>query len=225
LQRELGPGLEGVGSVEKMCLRGHWAEVLMPTSHGGDKANLRIILMRFPGGAYHAVGAGLTDVTIPGGRIRHAMMSYRELENAVYAALGMMDKCHISGGIGRRGGAADILVVGTEAGELTVQVKHLPSWDRFHARLTDEMIWLWDDTWELQLANRIDFEMNNLKIAMADGSMTVQEGKKILIFKARDGQVCMEEDGEESLSSEFTLDLKTLEVRRGDKTSDGEQSQ
>ncbi|UCE49305.1 MAG: hypothetical protein JSW47_04015, partial [Phycisphaerales bacterium] len=89
-QKEHGSDLKEIGSISQMILRGDWAEVTLPTGRKGDKACVRLVLMRYPGGAYHAIDAGWTDGSNPGGRIRNASMHYDDLMNAIYSAFGWM---------------------------------------------------------------------------------------------------------------------------------------
>jgi len=52
---------------------------------------------------------------------------------------------------------------------------------------------------------------------MADGSITVQNGEKTVIFSMSEGQVLAETDDTEFQNSEFILDMNTLEVKYDDK--------
>jgi hypothetical protein len=214
LQKEYGSDLKAVGSIAALLLKGDWAEVTLPTGRRGDKAYVRIVLMRYPGGAYHAVEAGWTDGRDLGGRIRNASMHYDDLMNAIYAAFGWMHKCKVSGGVRSTGypNRIPLISIRSEQDRLVVRGRNVPSWTHFHAELTPNLVWYWDDTWSLSLASSMTFTRDGRKMVMAGGSLTVQNKDKTVVFTKSGGQVRMEAGGKEKLGSEFVLDLQTLEV-------------
>jgi len=215
LQKEYGSDLKDVGSIAALLLRGDWAEVTLPTGHSGDKAYMRIVLMRYPGGAYHAVEAGWTDGRDLGGRIRNASMHYDDLMNAIYSAFGWAHMYEVSGG--RKTGYPrniPLVSIRSEQGRLAVRGRNVPAWVHFRVELTPETVWHWDDTWSLNLASHMTFATDDRRMVLADGSLTVQNKDRIVVFTTSEGQVRMEADGKESLGKEFVLDLNTLEVAR-----------
>ena len=217
--KELGPGLEGLDSIEKLALKGNWAEALLPTGRKGDKANLHVILMRYPGGAYHAIEASLTDSSKVGRSIRNARSSYGELKNAVYSVFEQIDIKRISGGRGTGYPKRfNLLSIRTERGRLVVQGLDLPSWKYFHAELTSDVVFYWDDIWELCLARKATFNTGSKQLIMADGVMTVQNGDRKVEFGMSGDEVRMKTNDKETLGSEFILELDTLNVKHGDTT-------
>jgi len=213
IQNEHGSDLKDIGSIARMCLRGDWAEVTLPTGRKGDKAYVHIVLMRYPGGAYHAVQAGWTDGSDFGSRTRHISSYYGELMTSVYSAFGLMHKCKVSGGrsTGYPRHFTSILICG-EQDRLVVRGRNVPSWTHFHVEITPDTVWHWDEIWALNLSSNMTFATDDRKMLMADGILTVRNRDKIVVFTSFEGQVRMEADGRESLGSEFVLDLKTLEV-------------
>jgi hypothetical protein len=216
LQNEYGPDLKGIRSISRLYLSGDWAEVTLPTGREGEKANVRIVLMRYPGGAYHAVEAGWTDGSHLGSRIRDASTHHRGLMNAVYSAFGWMHKCEVSGGLSSTGYPSRIPLISirSERGRLIVRGRNVPSWTYFHAELTPALAWYWDHVWSLRLASTMTFTRDGRTMAMAGGSLTLQNKDKTIVFTKSDGHVLMETGGEEILGDEFVLNLTTLEVER-----------
>ncbi|UCF17352.1 MAG: hypothetical protein JSW59_07785, partial [Phycisphaerales bacterium] len=214
LQKEHGSDLREVGSISALLLRGDWAEATLSTGRRGDKAYVRIVLMRYPGGAYHAVEADWTDGRQLGGRIRNASMHYDDLMNAIYSAFGWMHKCKVSGGVRSTGYPRRIPLISIrgEQDRLIVRGRDVPSWTHFHAEVTPNLVWHWDDAWSLNLASNMTFARDERKMVMAGGGLTIQNKDKTVVFTASEGKVRMEANGKEMLSPEFVLDLKTLEV-------------
>jgi hypothetical protein len=58
------------------------------------------------------------------------------------------------------------------------------------------------------------FTRDGRTMAMAGGSLTLQNKDKTIVFTKSDGHVLMETGGEEILGDEFVLNLTTLEVER-----------
>jgi hypothetical protein len=215
LQKAYGPGLEDVGDVEKLVLKGRWAEVRLPTKGAEDRGQLYILLMRYPGGAYHAVRAGSTEDENPGRYIPHAMAGYREFKNAVYSAFEWMDMCHAVGPRTTEYPARiSRLSIHVVQDRLIARGLNDSFWPRVHAELTPDAVWSWTDTWELDISGAKTFATGDRKILMADGSLTVQNRGRTVVFTAAEGRVRMEADGKESLGKEFDLNLSTLEVER-----------
>jgi hypothetical protein len=213
-QRELGPSLEGLAGIEKLALKGNWAEALLPTGRQGDNANLHIVLMRYPGGAYHVVKASLTESSKVGSSIRHPQSRYGELINAVYSVFEQSDKYEISGN--RRTGYPkrfSHLSIKNERGMLVVRGLDLPSWLYFHAELTSDVVYYWDDMWELSLSRKMTFATGDKQLIMADGVMTVQNPQSKVVFSASADKVRMKTGDTDQLGSEFILDLNTLQVK------------
>lgn len=216
LQEEYGPDLRAIGSIAQLRLRGDWAEVHLPTGGKGDMSNLYIILLRYPGGAYHAVQAGWTDGQYMGGRIRDASKIYKELTNTVYSAFAWYHRCENSGGIITSYPRNMPLVsIGSERDRLAIRGRNMPSWSHFYAELGPELIEYWNGTWSLEFLSNATFATGDRKMVMADGRLSIQNKDKALVFVTTDGQVKMKEDGIESFSEEFILDLQTLEVKPG----------
>lgn len=212
IQKEHGSDLKGVGSIAQLRLKGDWAEVSLPTGLKGDKANLYIVLMKYPGGAYHAMETGWNDGSNIGRRIHNASLQHRGLINAVYSAFGWMHKCRISGGLSSTGYPRRIpsISIRSERDRLIVRGRNVLSRTHFHAELTPTLVWYWDDPWSLKLASSMKFERDGQKMVMAGGGLTFQNKDKTVVFTRSDGQVRMETGGKETLGSEFILDLETL---------------
>jgi hypothetical protein len=218
-QRELGSSLEGLGGIEKLALKGNWAEALLPTGRQGDNANLHIVLMRYPGGDYHAMRASLTESRKMGRSIRNARSSYGELKNAVYSVFEQIDIKRISGG--RRTGYPkrfDRLSIKTERGRLVIQGVDLPSWRYFHAEIASDVVYYWDDIWQLNLSRKATFATGARQLVMADGVMTVGNADSKVEFDVSGDEVRMKTNDTQKLGSEFILELDTLEVKQGDGT-------
>ena len=90
-----------------------------------------------------------------------------------------------------------------------------------------EGAFLWRNPWRLNIAKTITFSTNiradsneqsnnnDKTIKMADGCITIQHPEHIVKFSVKDDKVLMNKDGNESLSSEFIIDLNTLETKEG----------
>jgi hypothetical protein len=219
LQEELGPSLEGLKGIEKSYVRGNWAEALLPAARQGDNANLHMVLMRYPGGAYHVVTANLTESNNVGRSIRHAELVWDQLRNAVYSAFDKRDKYEIGGsrstGFPSRFNELSVI---NERGRLVVRGLDLPSWMHFQAELAKDLVYFWDDIWELSISRKMTFATEEKQLIMADGVMTLQNAEGKVVFSVSGDGVGMKtnDSDAELLCSEFIVDIDTLDVKCAD---------
>lgn len=212
LHESLGVGLECLGPITGIRVAGPWAEAFLPTGRPGDRAYLHIVLMRYPGGAYHAIRASLTSVqtqtdanSIEG--------STRQIIAAIDYALGRIDASAASGhrkGTIPRG--VEALVVTDGRGRLAVESVQPPGWRSFYAELTPSAVLLWEDAWELSLGTQATWETAPRQIVVEDGVLTVRNDATTLTFDVHNDQVRLRTDGSERLAPQFRVDMQTLEV-------------
>jgi hypothetical protein len=212
-QEELGPALNGLGKIDQLRLRGDWAETLLPTGCPGGKANVYVVLMRFPGGAYHAVQAGFTDTRVAGTRLLNPGTTHRSLMNAVYWSLGRSDLLQ-GGGTGsseypRQFG---LLSITCEHGGLVIRPRDSASWIFSRADLVSDEVLIWHNDWDLNRLRRMTLATDDRKLLLADGALTVQHGEKTVVFRRHENQVQLQGDREQ-LAPAFVLDLQALAVK------------
>jgi hypothetical protein len=214
LQEEFGPALDGLGRIDQISLRGAWAGALLPTGRQGDRANLCIILARYSGGAYHAVRATFADTGDAGMHLRNAQMTYRDLMNAVYSALGRSESMERSGeGSTEYPRHFGLLSIASERGRLVARPRDSAGWLYSCVELTADEVWLWRRGWDLGLRRRMTFATGARQLIMANGVITVRDGDRTIVFRRYEDQVRLEQDRQERLSPAFLLDLQTFEVK------------
>ena len=221
LQKDFGPGLQALSDERKVYLRGDWAEVVIPTERKGDKANLFLILMKYPGGDYHVINTRLYEDGEPGRHLGDPEISYRELKNSVYQSFGQIYRNRISSNMGTGyPGYFNLMSITIEKGLLVAQGVNIPSWRHFRTELTKDNVFYWEDTWELYTAKNITFSSkeppnNDKSMYMADGCITIKNAAKTIVFSVSGDKVLMNKDGQKTLDSEFIIDLNTLEIKKG----------
>ena len=218
LQKDIGSGLQALSDERKVYFRGNWAEVVIPTGLEGDKANLYLILMKYPGGDYHVIKAGLSEDRETGRHLENTDEGYGELINAIYYSFGKIYKKEISNSIGTGYQLGfNLMSITTEKGLLVARGVDMPSWIYFRIELTKDNVFYWDDKWELYIVKTItsSSKNNDKSIYIADGSIIFQHPGNQVIFSISGDKVLMNKDGNESLDSEFIIDLNTLEIKKG----------
>ncbi|MBN1362697.1 MAG: hypothetical protein JW993_19015 [Sedimentisphaerales bacterium] len=222
LQMQLGPSLEGLGVSGSPSLKGIWAEVFIPTGRPGDSANLYVVLLRYPGGAYHAVQAGLVATAETGMHIRSAGMNFDELVNAVYCPFGRFDQSRRIGGGYRTQYPRwyETLSIRCPRGRLVVWGQNSSSRRFFHAELAPDLVFFWDTAWELNLSRRMTFATDEQELVLADGVMTVRNPDRTLTFSPSGANVRLQTDGTERIGAEFLLNLNTLDVTCPDEATE-----
>ncbi|MBN1973002.1 MAG: hypothetical protein JW787_05145 [Sedimentisphaerales bacterium] len=221
LQKDFGPGLQALSDERKIYLTGNWAEAVIPTGLEGEKANLFMALLKYPGGDYHVIRTRLSEDREPGRHLGNTEISYRQLMNAVYYSFGQIYRNRTSGNMGTGyPGRFNPVSITTEKGLLAAQGVNLSSWI-FRTELTKDNVFYWEDTWELNIATNITFSSkeqpdNDKSIYMADGCITIKNASKTIIFSLSGDKVRMQSEGEETFSSEFILDLNTLDIKNRD---------
>jgi len=214
-QKRLGSSLEGLGEIEKIAIKGNWAEALLPTGRKGGNANMHIVLMRYPGGSYHAIRAVLKGSVRMGNSISDAKSFYGGVMNSVYAVFEQNDMSRISGGrsTGYPSKFKQISII-SERGRLVVKGVNLPSWRYFHAELTSDVVYFWGDIWQLGLSQSATFKTGDKQLIMAKGVMTVENSDRTVQFDLSGDKVRMKTGDKEQLGTEFILDLDTQDIRQ-----------